>query len=94
MEKVPCGVCRPGAIATGHAVHDVKNAELGKPILYPRDLVSFSHQVNAAVNKCHELGQCSPRTGSSCQARVERCILDVKGSVKNPYAVCQASIQC
>jgi hypothetical protein len=45
---------------SGHAVHDTKNAELGKPILYPKDLLRFKRDIDRALAKCQNLGSCPP----------------------------------
>jgi hypothetical protein len=60
LEKVPCSVCQPKAVKDGHAFHDVKNAELGKRIYYPSDLVAYSRKVEKAVQELHSRSQCGP----------------------------------
>lgn len=51
-----CVHCGVEAVAFAHAIHDLKNVELGKPVMFPNDLVETADRMVKAARGAHGHG--------------------------------------
>lgn len=71
VETFPCEHCRQEGTRLLHGLHDVVNAELGKPIKFPQDLKFLAAHVDKAIALLPKTSPAGKLSGA-LEAEIER----------------------